>query len=216
MMEHMEDVAFLSDGWHDYAARKSEADWFNMGGFSKIQPYYTRNMEIYADHDEVRPFIRSYFNTLASLLNTKNLTLWEHFHNVGAWNKTHETGYFLLYTRLMMIMERGEDLWIAPFVTSEWLRDGMVLSISNAPSKFGTTSYRIASHIGEYRMEIYVDNHFRKAPASAVIRLRHPDGVPMSAVFLNYKPIRSFDPTRDIIFVPGDLEKIHITAMFLQ
>jgi hypothetical protein len=214
MMEHMEDVAFLSEGWHDYAAQESEADWFNLGGFSKIQPYYTRNMEVYADQDEVRPFIRSYFNTLATLLNTKNLTLWEHFHNVGAWNKTHETGYFLYYTRLMMIMERGEDLWLAPFVTSEWLRDGMVVAISNAPSRFGITSYRINSHIGEKRMEIDVESHFRKAPASVVIRLRHPDGILMSAVYLNDKAIRSFDATKNIILVPGELEKTHITAMF--
>lgn len=214
MMEHMEDVAFLSDGWHDYPAWKSEEDWFNLGGFSKIQPYYTRNMEVYAVLDEVRPFIRSYFNTLASLLNTKNLTLWEHFHTVGAWNKTHETGYFLLYTRLMMIMERGEDLWIAPFVPSEWLRNGMVLSISNAHNRFGTTSYRIVSRLDEDRVEVSLENHFRKAPASVIVRLRHPDGIPISAVYLNDKPIRSFDNTRDIISASGKLEKIHITAIF--
>lgn len=214
MMEHMEDIAYLSDGWFDYPAERSKGDWFNYGGFSKIQPYYTRNMEIYALQDEVKPFIRSYFNTLASLLNTENLTLWEHFHNAGAWNKTHETGYFLLYSRMMMIMERGEELWLAPFVTSEWLRDGMSISIKNAPSLFGSTSYRIDSHIVQGRIDVHIENHFRRAPSSIVVRLRHPDEKPIRAVYLNNVPIQSFDATLNMITIHDAFEKIHITVAY--
>src|SRR5580700_9366326 len=95
MMNHLEDAQFLADGWFDYPANMNQADWFDLGGFSKVQPYYTRNCEIDALRDDVKPFIRSYFNTLAAMLNPEVLTLWEHFHFTGAWDKTHETGYFL-------------------------------------------------------------------------------------------------------------------------
>ena len=137
MLDHMEDVQFLADGWFDYPATMNEQDWFNLGGFSKVQPYYTRNCEIYALRDDVKPFVRSYFNALASLLNPEVLTLWEHFHHSGAWDKTHETGYFLHQTRTMLVTERGDELWLAPFITSNWLKDGQTLSVSQAPTRFG-------------------------------------------------------------------------------
>lgn len=102
----LEDVQFLREGWFDYPAAENAQDWFNLGGFAKVQPYYARNAEIDAARDDVKPFLRSYFNSLASLLNTEVLTLWEHFRHSGAWDKTHETGYFLHQTRLMLVQER--------------------------------------------------------------------------------------------------------------
>ena len=78
--------------------------------------------------DDVKPFIRSYFNTMPTLLNREDLSLWEHFDAKGAFNKTHETGYFLHQTRTMLLTERGNELWLAPFVTSNWMKDGLTVS----------------------------------------------------------------------------------------
>ena len=63
---HHEDVQFLSEGWFDFPAERNHKDWFNCGGFAKVQPYYARNAEICAMRDDVKPFVRSYFNTLAA------------------------------------------------------------------------------------------------------------------------------------------------------
>ena len=157
MLDHMEDVQFLSDGWFDYPATMNEKDWFNLGGFSKVQPYYTRNCEVYALRDDVKPFVRSYFNTIAAMLNPEVLTLWEHFNHSGAWDKTHETGYFLHQTRTMLVTERDGQLWLAPFITSNWLKDGMVVAADKRPDPLrpGQLPYRLARerrlHRGEYR-----------------------------------------------------------------
>lgn len=176
MKDHMEDVQFLAEGWFDYPAAKNEADWFNLGGFSKVQPYYTRNAEIYAMRDDVKPFIRSYFNTLASLLNTENLSLWEHFHNSGAWNKTHETGYFLQQTAWMFVQERAGELWLAPFVTDRWLEDGKVIEIRNAPTRLGKVGYRIESHVADGFIEAEIDLSAARGVLAVHLRLRHPEG----------------------------------------
>jgi hypothetical protein len=215
MMDHMEDVQFLSDGWFDYPAEKNHADWFNLGGFSKVQPYYCRNAEIYAMRDDVKPFIRSYFNTLASLLNTENLSLWEHFHSSGAWNKTHETGYFLQQTRFMLVMERGDQLWLAPFVTSNWLKDGMVVAVRDAPTRFGKVSYRITSHAARGVIEMTVEPPRRNPPKEIVIRLRHPDGRRMRSVTVNRRPHTEFDPAKETITLSGALpERVEIQARY--
>ncbi|MHC1769265.1 MAG: NPCBM/NEW2 domain-containing protein [Verrucomicrobiia bacterium] len=199
MMHHMEDVQFLADGWFDYSAEMNHADWFNLGGFSKVQPYYTRNAEIYALRDEVKPFVRSYFNAMASLLNTENLTLWEHFHNGGAYDKTHETGYFLHQTRSMLLMERGEELWLNPLTTSNWLQDGMTLSVQNAPTRFGTTAYVIRSQLGRRVIEAAITPPDRVPPKRLVLRLRHPDGQPIRAVTLNDQSHGDFNAAAGLI-----------------
>ncbi len=176
MKEHMEDAQFLADGWFDYPREKNEADWFNLGGFSKVQPYYTRNAEIYAMTGDVKPFIRSYFNSLASLLNTENLSLWEHFHNVGGWNKTHETGYFLQQTRWMFVTDRRGPLWLAPFIPERWLEDGKVVEVRNAPTRFGKVSYRIESNIARGHIAATLDIPRHHDLSEVALRLRHPEG----------------------------------------
>lgn len=214
MMHHMEDVQFLADGWFDYPAEMNHADWFNLGGFSKVQPYYTRNAEIYALRDDVKPFVRSYFNAMASLLNTENLTFWEHFHNGGAYDKTHETGYFLHQTRCMLLMERGEDLWLNPLTTSHWLQDGMTISVLNAPTRFGKTGYVIRSRLGQRLIEAAITPPDRVAPRRVVLRLRHPEGQPIRAVTVDDEVHRDFDAAAGLIKVKPAAELIRVRVQY--
>ena len=201
MMNHMEDVQFLAEGWFDYPADTNHKDWFNLGGFSKVQPYYTRNAEIYAMRDDVKPFVRSYFNDLASLLNEGNLSLWEHFHNAGAWNKTHETGYFLQQTKFMLAMEHGDTLYLAPMVTNNWLKDGMVISAKDLPTRFGRVSYRITSHAGKGYIEAVVEAPTVEHPKELAIRLRHPEEKQIKSATVNGKEAR-FDAAKGLIYLP--------------
>jgi hypothetical protein len=174
MLCHMEDIQFLGDGWFDYPAVTNEQDWFNLGGFAKVQPYYARNAEIYALRDDPKPFIRSYFNSLASLLNPEVLTLWEHFRHSGAWDKTHETGYFLHQTRQMLVQERGSELWLAPLLPSAWLEDGSELVVSKAPSRYGPLGFRLRSRVAQGCVEMRIDPPTRLTPPVLALRLRHP------------------------------------------
>jgi len=201
MLDHMEDVAFLSEGWFDYPAEESRRDWFHRGGFAKVQPYYCRNAEIYALRDDVKPFLRTYFNALASLVSTENLSFWEHFRNGGAWNKTHETGYFLQQSRWMLVQERGDELWLAPFVPSAWLADGKRIEVRRAPTLFGPVAYTVRSRVAKGRIEVAIEPPARRAPKAIVVRLRHPDGRPIKAVTVDGAPHRDFDPAGSTVRV---------------
>jgi len=211
----MEDSWFFYDGWYDYHSKETTKDWFNLGGFSKVQPYYTRIQEVYALVDDVKPFIRSYFNAVPTLLNTENLSFWEHFNGRGGWNKTHETGWFLVQTRTMLVMERGDDeLWLAPFVTNHWMEDGMVVGVRNAPTKFGTVSYRISSAVDKGYIEAQIEPPKRSVPETLVLRLRHPEEKLMSSVKLNGKPHKDFDAKKEYIRIKPCNDKITVRAEY--
>jgi len=211
ILDHLEDVQFLQDGWLDYPGAESRRCWFDLGGFAKVQPYYARNAEILALRDDVRPFLRCFFNALASLLNTETLSLWEHFHAGGAWNKTHETGYFLYQARQILVMERGNALWLAPFVSDQWTRHGSLIEVRNAPTRFGPVAYRITSQAARGRILADIEPPVRQPPAVISVRLRHPEGRRMRRVTVNGRRHRDFDPVREVVHIvarPGPLRVI--------
>lgn len=214
MMNHMEDVQFLQNGWFDFPADENQKDPFDYGGFAKVQPYYCRNAEIYAMRDDVKPFIRSYFNTLPTLLNTEVLSLQEHFNSAGAWNKTHETGYFLSQTRYMLVMERGDSLWLAPFVTNNWMKNGQKVEVKNAPTKFGPVSYTITSSADKGFIDASVDVPTRQPPKEIVIRLRDPNGRKLKQVTVNGKAYDQFDPAKETITIAQPKSALAIHATF--
>jgi hypothetical protein len=215
MINHMEDVQFLADGWFDYSAAENEKDPFDFGGFAKVQPYYCRNGEIYALRNEVKPFLRSYFNALASLLNTEVLSLQEHFHGAGAWNKTHETGYFLQQTRFMLVMEHGDALWLAPLVTNDWLKDGMTIAVKNAPTAFGAVSYRITSHANQGFVDATVEPPTRQTAKEIVIRLRDPLGRKITRVTVNDRAQVPFNAADDSVHLAAPTQAATVRAYYV-
>lgn len=203
MLDHLEDVHFLRDGWGDYPAAKKRTDIFSLGGFACVQPYYGRFAEIYALRDEVKPYIRTYFNTVSAHAGSENLTFWEHFANRGMWNKTHETGWFLSQTRILFVNERGDDLWLAPFVPSHWLQDGQKVTIRNAPTRFGPVSYTITSNVAQGRIDAVVQLPENCSAGKVILRLRHPDGKPMQSVTIQGRSHPDFNPQNETItFAP--------------
>jgi len=214
ILDHMEDVQFLSSGWFDYPGSENEKDWFNLGGFSKVQPYYCRNCEIYALRDDVKPFVRSYFNTLAAMLNPEVMTFWEHFHHSGAWDKTHETGYFLHQTRTMLLTERGNELWLAPLITDQWLMNGRTLSVSRAPSKFGIVGYRIESRVDAGQILATIEPPMRSRPDELVLRLRHPAGKPIRSVTVNGHTHSRFDRATQVIRFARPSQRLEVIVAY--
>jgi len=215
MADNMENVQFMKDSATSaqLSAAASQQDWFNRGGFPKCQPYYGRYLELCALRDDVKPFLRSYFNQLAAMFNREDLSIYE---NPGAsvWNKTHETGHFLQQTRLMFVMERGDELWLAPFVTNQWIKDGMTVAIGDALSYFGPVSYSIRSHVAQGYIEATVDRPIRKLPKALVVRLRHPDGKQMSRVTVNGRVWTDFDVKRETVRIEHPEGRVTVTAYF--
>jgi hypothetical protein len=215
IVDHLEDDLFLRSNW---IANRAGADEFDWGGYAKMQPYYCRIAEIHAMRDDVKPFIRSYFNVIPALLNFEDMTFWEDMisngYASGAWNKTHETGWFLGQTRIMFAAERGDELWLAPFVTNQWLKDGQKVAVRNAPTRFGKVGYTITSKAAAGEIEAVVQLPKDCSAKKIVLRLRHPDGKPMQSVTVQGKPHADFDPKKaTVTFVPEG-ESVTVTAEY--
>jgi hypothetical protein len=216
MTDYLEDVQFLvRKQWYKDMSGVDPFDW---GGFAKMQPYYGRTAEIYALRDDVKPFLRAYFNTIPPLLNAEDLTFWEDMgvggYASGAWNKAHETGWFLAQTRRMFVDERADELWLAPFVTNAWLKDGQKIAVRNVPTRFGKVGYKIESKAAQGEIDAKVELSKSCTAKKIVLRLRHPDGKPIQSVTVQGKPHTDFDPQKETITLAPADGTIEVRAMY--
>jgi hypothetical protein len=103
----------------------------------------------------------------------------------------------------MYVMERGDDLWLASFVTNNWMKNGMEVTITNAPTRFGDVSYSIKSHVSQGYIDAKIELSERSKPGEIVIRVRHPEGKRMQSVTVNGKSYKDFDAKREIVRLHG-------------
>jgi hypothetical protein len=187
-------------------------DWFDMGGFEKLQPYYVHYQEAYLRRDQIPNFIRGFYNTLASISDPDTLTFQEELDFGGGQpHKTHEEACFFHQMRHMLVMEEGEKLYLARGTPRGWLKDGEQIVIQNAPTYFGRASYRIRSSVNSGTITAELDLPNERA-FQGVLRLRHPSNKPLREVRLNDQQWTKFDPTKEQIELPSGMSRITLTA----
>ena len=167
MLNYLEDRFFM-ESLHAPGASKVSldelgTDWFNQGGFGKLQPYYLHCQDAYLRRDEIPQFLRGFYNTLASSSDPHTLTFRESMDE-GQPHKTHEEGWFFQQLRLMLAMERGNSLYLAWGTPRAWLEHGKRIAVNRAATYFGELSYRVESSSDQARIEATVK---LSAPQSA-------------------------------------------------
>jgi hypothetical protein len=159
-------AGFLLNSHNDLMTRRNAA-------FS--QPYYSRHPVAHLRRGEVKPFLKAYYNTVASLPDRQTYTFWEHFFGASP-HKTHEEGWFLMDTRWMLYMERGDTLELLAGIPRAWLEDGKSIELKNIATYFGPASLRAVSRTGQDRIEAVVECRTDRKPRAVEVRLPHPAG----------------------------------------
>ena len=173
------------------------------------QPYYARHDWVHLQRGEVKPFLKTYYNTLAALADRETFTFWEHFQLVSP-HKTHEEAWFLMQTRWMLYLEEGNTLRLMPGIPRAWLEDGKVIEIDGMRSYFGALKVRIESRLKEgiIQASVEVDGNGRRLER-VLLRLPHPQGK---------KPLRwrgaAYDPSCETAVVEPWLGQAEIILEF--
>jgi hypothetical protein len=152
------------------------------------QPYYSRHPVIHLRRGEVKPFLKAYYNTVAGLADRQTYTFWEHFFHASP-HKTHEEGWFLMQTRWMLYMERGDTLKLLPGVPRAYFENGKRIEIKRAASYFGPVSLETESKLGDGRIVATVECRTDRGLKRVEVRLPHPQGRrPTSVTGGQYNP----------------------------
>ena len=190
-------------------------DWFDLGGFEKLQPYYVHYQDAYLERDQIPNFLRGFFNTLASISDPMTLTFQEELDFGGGQpHKTHEEGWFFHQFRHMLVMETGDDLFLAKGTPRAWLENGKKIGVSRAASYFGELSYQIESFASQGRVEATVQPPGRQQPANLYLRLRHPEQSLLKRVTVDGRSWKDFDAAKEWIRLPASTSKLKVIAYY--
>jgi hypothetical protein len=108
-----------------------------------------------------------------------------------------------LMTRWMLVFEdpQSEEIWLGKGMPREWLEDGKVVSVQEAPTRFGRVGFELRSHIKDGRVEAAVSTP-RGFAATVHLRLRLPKGKVLWSATVDAQPWGTFDSEHQVVTLP--------------
>jgi hypothetical protein len=210
ILKDYEDNLYISQQY-GYSIPVFEEFWFSRGGFS-MQANLLDGPLPYLYRDEVKHYLRAFFNGFASGFYPETKMLNEHSkpelgYPAGDHFKSSDESQVAYWLRLMFVREAGSDLYLGQAIPRYWLRDGSAIGIRNAATHFGSMSLGFRSSVGrDRRIVVELDPPKRNPPKTIHLRLRHPDEAPIKSVTRNGKPYEKFDVAKEWIILSGELE----------
>ncbi len=189
-----------------------EKHWFSHASW-QYQCGLERHANIHLEADDVPNFIRSMLNQYAVDIMPGEYTFREHTTG-GPPDKIYEESCFLERFRNMLVMEEGENLWLARATPRTWLEQGKKISIKNAPTYFGRVAYEIISNVDNGNITATIELPSRNSAEVVWLRLRHPKATAITSVEVDGTPWNSFDKDQELIRLEGLKGKITVRANY--
>ncbi len=200
ILQDYEDNLYLSERFgYDLRGEEFERYWFGRGGIT-MQANLLAGPIAYLRRDEIKHFLRGYFNAFSASYFPDTRMMTEHaLPSFGGWAgdhyKTSDESNSAYWLRLMYVEERGDELRLGGALPRSWLVDGSDIAIERARTHFGTLSLRIVSRAAAGAIEMTIDPPRRNPPRSIRARFRHPAGRPILRCEVDGRPWRRFDPS---------------------
>ena len=206
-----QEVVGLEEPWAKWMLA-SHAELMTERNAAFSQPYYSRHDWVHLKRGEVKPFLKTYYNTLAGLADRETYTFWEHYQQISP-HKTHEEGWFLMQTRWMLYLEEGSSLRLLAGIPRAWLKDGKQITIEGMASYFGKLYLRVDSQVGKGMINASIEVRGNKRLLERVVlRLPHPAGKPaLSCRSKSSTKNVQYDPIRETVIIAPWTGEIDIT-----
>jgi hypothetical protein len=217
IMQDYEDNRYLSDSF-GYQIPFFERDWFSLGGFSQ-QPSLLCSPTPYLLRDEIKHYIRAYFNAFAAGYFPERSMITEHpLPNLGDYAGDHfkssDEALNASWLRWMFIFDEMDDLYLGKAIPRYWLTDGQEIKIERAQTHFGEMSLALKSSTKSGSIEMTIEPPTRNLPPKTYARFRHPDGKSMNRVTVNGKEWADFDSAKEWVVLPALKDKTVVVAYY--
>jgi hypothetical protein len=190
-----------------------ESDWFAHAAW-QYQPGLERHANIHLAGNDVPSFLRSWLNQYAVLILPDDGYSFREHTTGGPPDKIFEEAAFLERFRQMLIMEEGDQLWLARATPRAWLAQGKQIVVQNAPTHFGVVTYRIVSSADEGKIKATVEMPPRGEQKIVLLRFRHPKATPIKSVTVNGQNWEQFDNDQEVIRLERLTGKVEIEARY--
>ncbi|MBN2295346.1 MAG: hypothetical protein JXM70_23145, partial [Pirellulales bacterium] len=211
ILKDHEDNLFISDTY-GYSIPNFKMFWFSRGGFS-MQANLLEGPAVYLKRDDIKHFVRAYFNGFASAFYPGIMMCNEHCrpelgYPSGDHFKSSDEAHVTTWLRLMFIREQGDELYLGQGIPRYWLAGDRGIGIKNAATHFGPMSLRITPSADKNTITAVLTPPRRNPPKAIRLRIRHPNSKPMKSVTINGKKHGRFDPKKEWIEIQPDAKEV--------
>jgi hypothetical protein len=189
-----------------------DRDWFLAGW--QYQGGLERTSNMHLAGDDIPVFLRSFLNCYAiDILPNDGYVFNEHAVH-GPPDKIFEEAAFLERFRNLLVMEDGQNLWLARATPRAWLEQGKRISVKNAPTHFGSVDYEIVSDVDHGKITATVKMPARHSAKEVWLRLRHPKSAPIKSVAVNGKDWKDFDPSKEVVKLHDKKDSVNVEIKY--
>lgn len=216
ILDVWEDDQTLSESWginvHGWASDKY---WFSQGGMV-FQANLINPILVYLRRNEIPAAIRNLYNDFVACHYPEANVFTEEYHQwvhaSGPFYKVSDEAQFVRRIRNLLVLEKGDTLWLLEGIPRRWLAPGKQVELNDAPTYFGPVSYRIRSGVSNVTGEVTLPS--RNTCRAAFIVLRFPGDKPIRSVEIDGKAWHDFDATAQRIHLPLKTGGMRIRVSF--
>jgi len=207
ILQDYEDNRYIDRNF-GYGFKNFKKEWFNLGGFS-MQPNLLPGPVPYIERDQIKHFLRAFFNGFASAFRPDLNLLVEHplpalGKTGGAHFKTSDEANVSRWLKFMFVYTMGDYLYIGRGIPRQWFAKKEKFWLKNCATRFGIVSIEFCP-LEKNKITCILELELRRNPGAIFLRVRHPRQAQIKRVLVNNSEQREFDPEKEWVILenPG-------------
>ena len=191
--------------------------WFSRGGMV-FQPNLQNPIQAYLLRNEIPAAIRSIYNSMASCLYRDVNAFTEEYRRWGVGSgpmyKIPDEARFVNRVCDLLVLEAGNELWLAPGTPKYWLEPGKTIKLYNAATIFGNVSYELRNGNSPRTIEANIILPQNISADKVRLFLRTPFEKPFKSVLVNGKVYNNWDQNNESIVLPKQGKNIKVLVSY--
>jgi hypothetical protein len=218
ILDDWEDNITLSSslGQHIHGVVDDEY-WFSRGGMV-FQPNLQNPIQSYLLRNEIPAAIRSIYNSMVSCLYRDVNAFTEEYRRWGVGSgpmyKIPDEAKFVNRVCDMLVMDAGDELWLAPGTPKYWLEPGKIIKLYNAATIFGNISYELRNGNSPNTIEGSINLPENISADHVILFVHSPFEKPIKSVLVNGKEWKNWDRNKESIVLPKQSKKIEVVVSY--
>lgn len=191
--------------------------WFSRGGMI-FQPNLQNPIQAYLLRNEIPAAIRNIYNSMVSCLFRDVNVLSEEYYEWGIGSgrlyKVADEACFGNRMVDLLVLEAGNELWLAPGTPRYWLEPGKTIRLYQASTVYGNVSYELkcGSKLNTIEAKINLPEGIPEKKAKMFIH--SPFGKPIKSVIVNGQDWKDWEQDKEVIVLPVKDKNLEVITYY--
>ena len=171
-----------------------------------FQPNLQNPIQAYLLKNEIPAAIRSIYNSMVSCFYPDVNAFTEEYRRwsigSGPMYKIPDEARFVNRVCDLLILEVGDELWLAPGTPKSWLEPGKIINLFNAATIFGNVSFELKCSKKPDTVEAKINIPENIPEGKIKLFVRAPFEKPIKSVVINGHNWKNYDQDKNVIMLP--------------